>query len=227
MGKQKKGTALGIILLTLLGCAGMALVDGVIRPGYAAKSAVKWVLFFLLPVAFMALRREKAFFSILKPGKKGLLTALGLGLGVYGLIMGAYLLLRRVFDFSAITGLLGQQAGVGKDNFLGVAVYISLANSLLEEFFFRGFGFLLLGEYAGRKTAYIFSSAAFAVYHVAIMTGWFSPILFFLAMAGLAAGGWIFDLLDARFGNIWCSWMVHCFANLAINTVGCILFGIL
>ena len=33
--------------------------------------------------------------------------------------------------------------------------------------------------------------------------------------------------LNDKFGNIYSSWLVHMFANFAINTIGCILFGIL
>ena len=71
------------------------------------------------------------------------------------------------------------------------------------------------------------SALSFALYHTAMMLGWFSPPLFLLALAGLAAGGVLFDLLDAGSGTIFPSWAVHIFANLAINTVGFILFKIL
>ena len=68
---------------------------------------------------------------------------------------------------------------------------------------------------------------SFALYHTAMMLGWFPPLLFLLALAGLTAGGVLFNLLDARAGTIFPSWAVHIFANLAINTVGFILFKIL
>ena len=41
------------------------------------------------------------------------------------------------------------------------------------------------------------------------------------------AGGCIFNFLNEKCGNIYPSWLVHLCANLAINTVGFILFGIL
>ena len=90
-----------------------------------------------------------------------------------------------------------------------------------------GFAFLVLRRYAGERFACLFSALSFALYHTAMMLGWFSPPLFLLALAGLAAGGVLFDLLDAGSGTIFPSWAVHIFANLAINTVGFILFKIL
>ena len=100
-------------------------------------------------------------------------------------------------------------------------------NSLLEEFFFRGFAFLVLRRYADERFACLLSALSFALYHTAMMLGWFPPLLFLLALAGLTAGGVLFNLLDARAGTIFPSWAVHIFANLAINTVGFILFKIL
>lgn len=145
----------------------------------------------------------------------------------YSRSFSALILRARHLRFSAVTALLDKNAGVTAENFLWVSLYVSFVNSLLEEFFFRGFAFLVLRRYAGERFACLFSALSFALYHTAMMLGWFSPPLFLLALAGLAAGGVLFDLLDAGSGTIFPSWAVHIFANLAINTVGFILFKIL
>ena len=44
--------------------------------------------------------------------------------------------------------------------------------------------------------------------------------LFLLVMAGLTAGGLIFNHLNQRLGTVYISWLVHMCANFAINTVG-------
>jgi len=126
-----------------------------------------------------------------------------------------------------VTTNLENNLGVTKDNFLFVALYITSINSLLEEFFFRGFSFLSLKEVSSRKIAYIFSALAFAIYHVAIMNNWFTPPLFILLIVSLFIAGLLFNYLNERFNNIYVSWIVHMSANLAINTVGFILFGII
>ena len=71
-----------------------------------------------------------------------------------------------------------------------------------------------------------FSAAAFAAYHVAILDGWFTWWVYGLCMLGLFLGGLIFNFLD-RNGSLLPSWLAHAGANLAINTVGCIMFGLL
>ena len=205
----------------------MLLVDGVLRPGYWVKSACKVTLFLLCPLFYSRIDPEFKPRQFFAPRKKGLLSALGLGSGVFVFIMAAYGIFSKLGDFSTITGLLEENIGVDRENFLAVAVYISFVNSLLEEFFFRGFAFFTLKPLTGRKFAYGFSALAFAVYHTAMMLGWWDWWLFALALVGLFVGGLLFDFLNERTQTILPSWMVHMFANFAINTVGCILFGIL
>lgn len=222
-----KKNVLAICALVLLGCAAMAVVDGVLRPPYAVKSAVKLALFLLAPLLYGYAAGKDGYRALFRIQRRALLRVLALGFGVFALILGAYFALRSVFDFSAVTALLGKNAGVTAENFLWVSLYISFVNSLLEEFFFRGFAFLVLRRYAGERFACVFSALSFALYHTAMMLGWFPPLLFLLALAGLTAGGVLFNLLDARAGTIFPSWAVHIFANLAINTVGFILFKFL
>ena len=107
------------------------------------------------------------------------------------------------------------------------AAYITLCNSFVEELFFRGFAFLALERAVGRRFAYAFSAAAFSVYHAAILDGWFSPLIFVLMLAGLFAGGLIFDFLADKSRTVYPSWFLHMAANLGINTIGLILFGII
>ncbi len=227
MYRSQKQKSLAIVLLVLLGCAVMALVDGVLMLDYWPKSALKLLLFLLLPLGYSKAAGNLDFGGLFRINKKERLQAIGLGLGVYVLIVGGYFLLRGVFDFTQVTGALSANIGVSKENFFWVALYISFVNSLLEEFFFRGFAFLSLRRLGCNRGAWIFSAGAFALYHVAIMGTWFSPILLALMIGGLFVGGLIFNFLNSRSGSIWPSWLLHICANFGINTVGFVLFGII
>ena len=211
--------------VALLGCTVMAIVDGVIRPDYALKSAIKILMFLCVPLLVSLINKELIFKEIFTFEKKGLLVALGLGAAVYTLIVGGYFLLRGVFDFSSVASSLSENAGVDSSNFVFVSLYISFANSFLEELFFRGFTFKNLKKHGGLGLAYIFSSLAFSLYHIAMMIGWFSLPLTALLIIGLAVGGAIFNYLSERFGTIFVPWGVHMFANFAINTIGFILLA--
>ena len=223
--RQKR--ILALVGMVTFCCAAMLLVDGVLRPVYWVKSVCKVTLFLLCPLLYSRIDREFHPLRFFAAHRKSMFPAIGLGLGVFIFIMAAYAVFSRLGDFSTITGLLEKNIGVDRENFLLVAVYISFVNSLLEEFFFRGFAFFTLKPLTGRKFAYGFSALAFAVYHTAMMLGWWDWWLFALALAGLFVGGLLFDFLNEKTQTILPSWMVHMFANFAINTVGCILFGIL
>ena len=79
------------------------------------------------------------------------------------IIVVAYSLTKGIFDFSGITKSLSNNIGVTGERFIWVALYISFINSLLEEFFFRGFAFLTLKKLTTRKVAYIFSAILFRI----------------------------------------------------------------
>ena len=216
-----------LIAAISIGCLIMSFIDGYIQPVYTIKSVVKIFLFIGLPMTYSLYNKELSLKRLFIPKKGGFKKSLILGLVVYISIILAYFIFRNIFDFSAITKSLTGNIGVTKDNFIFVAIYISFINSLLEEFFFRGFAFLSLKKYTSRCFAYFFSSLSFALYHVCMISGWFSFAAFVLTILGLAIGGAIFNYLNEIANTIYPSWLVHVSANFAINTIGLILFGII
>ncbi|MDN6293306.1 MAG: CPBP family intramembrane glutamic endopeptidase [Alkalibacterium gilvum] len=221
--------SISLILSITLSAIGMSLIDGYIQLSYLNKSIFKIFLFSIVPMGYFFWYREewnqlKKLFVLRRSDLK---VALLLGAGVFSIIVMAYSILRNFIDLSIIRESLTSNIGVTADNFLYVAIYITLVNSLLEEFFFRGFAFLILKENTGRFFAYVFSALLFALYHVGMTSGWFNWGIYLLAMLGLFAGGCIFNYLNEKSESIYPSWLVHIFANLAINTVGFILFGLI
>ena len=79
-----------VLCVAIVSCAVMALVDGILKPGYAIKSAIKLMMFLGLPLLLSLRHRELSLKPLLRFQKKGFLTALGLGLGLFALILGAY-----------------------------------------------------------------------------------------------------------------------------------------
>ena len=220
-----KNTIFRVIGVCLISCIVMAVVDGIVQPGYVQKSLIKVVMFLLLPFLVSKSDPNIDLKSMFRFRKQGMGTALLVGVGIFVLILGGYLVLSGFIDFSGIVGALSENAGVERKNFIFVAVYISFVNSLLEEFFFRGFLFLNLKNQVNRHLAYLISSLSFSLYHVAMMIGWFNFWLFGLVLLGLMVGGCIFNFLDEKQGTIYTSWFTHMFANLAINAVGIILMS--
>jgi len=216
-----------IILIVLIGCLIMGFIDAVISPQYLIKSFIKIILFSIMPILYSRYDTNLNLSSLFKvKSKKEIIIAILLGVAIFTVILGAYFIIGNFFDFSNVVSSLSENAGINNNNFLFVTIYISFINSLLEEFYFRGFAFLKLKEVSTRKFAYIFSSLAFAFYHIAMMIGWFDISLFILTIVGLFVGGLIFNYFNEKYKNIYVTWLIHMFANFAINYIGFMLFNI-
>jgi membrane protease YdiL (CAAX protease family) len=221
----KLPVALPYMIALAVCCIAMSAIELIFTPTYFVKAAIKLALFVIIPMSLVLVRKETAMLRFFKPNKKTLLPMLAFGVLMYGFIIGAYFLLGKYFDLSGITSSL-DEIGVTKQNFVFVALYIAVFNSFLEEFIFRGFGFIGLSEKIGVKSACIFSAICFALYHITMMIGWYSFWLTALIIFALFVGGVILNILDSKCKTVYPAWIVHIFANLAINTIGMILFGI-
>lgn len=219
MRNQNKAAACGIVLLVLICCGIMAFIETVIEPAYAVKSGAKAAVFLLFPLLFSKAAKIKWFDHSFALDKKGVVKLLALGCLIYGIIIGGYGLTTNIFDYASLVHSLSADQKVDNNSFLGVALYISFGNSFLEEFLFRFVAFLQLSKYTARKTAYLFSSAVFAVYHIAMIGTSFPLLLLLLVLVGLTIGGLIFDYVDEKDGTIYNSWIIHMFADFAIMTI--------
>ena len=219
---MKKKIVISLVLVFL-----MILVDSYLNPSYWIKSSIKVILFLLVPIVISGLSKDYLLGLIKLKNKNEVKRTIVIGFGIYVGIILTYLVLSTFIDLEVIKEILENNLKVNKSNFIFVAIYISFINSLIEEFFFRGYLFLGLLKDKGRVYAYTYSALLFSIYHVGIMGGWFNPSIFVLALIGLFIGGLIFNFINERNNNIVSSYMVHMMANLAINTIGLIMFDIL
>lgn len=212
-----------LIILPIL----MAPVDLFLAPNYWVKSLVKCILFIGLPLILNNHYQWVSIKSMLTVTKKQLSLIALVMIATYGTIILGYQLLEHWFDFSMITVQLESSMAITKNNFWFVFFYIPLVNALVEEWFFRGFGFLTLKKIFSRRWSYFLSAIIFSLYHVAIMAHWFSPVLFTLLVIGLIGVGLFFNYINEKTGTFLTSYMVHAGANFAINTIGLYLFGMI
>ena len=216
---ENKDKASGVMILIVICCVLMALIETIVEPAYIVKSVLKVVIFLLLPLAYAKMANTMVLDKFFAIDKRGMIKLFVLGSFIYAVILGAYALTKNIFDYPSLVRSLSADQNVNSTSFIWVAVYISFCNSFLEEFLFRFVSFIQLSKYAARKTAYIFSSIMFAVYHVAMIGTSFPPLLLLLALIGLTIGGFIFDYVDSRNENIYNSWIIHMFADFAIMTI--------
>lgn len=216
---KKSKEKIGIIAVVIICCVVMALIETIIEPAYFVKSAVKVIVFLFLPLVSMKLLDIKVFDNNFVLNKKDMFKLLFLGFLIYAVIIGVFFLTRNIFDYTSLVESLSADQKVNGSSFIPIALYISFCNSFLEEFLFRFISFIKLSEYISKNIAYIFSFVMFAVYHIAMIGSSFPLPLLILSLFGLAVGGFVFDLVDAKSKNIYNSWIIHMFADLAIMTI--------
>lgn len=90
--------ARSILAILLFGCAVMAVVDGVIQPGYAIKSLAKLTLFLGLPL-WWSRQAGVSLRPLFARPRQGLGWAAGIGAGVFAVILGGFFLTRGHLRF--------------------------------------------------------------------------------------------------------------------------------
>ncbi len=180
---------------------------------YPIKVGLK-ICLMLAPVLFI----DANFFRA--PQWNRFRIALSLGLISFVVIQLTYVVLQKVIDLQQISTLLLKQQGITAPAFIGVAIYITFGNSLLEEWFFRGFL-----THLPLRRPWLFSSCLFALYHLTIFINWFSWWVALIALVGLFVGGLLFCWLNAGERSIWNSWAMHIGADISIVIIGLQMFG--
>lgn len=219
-----------VLITSFIACALLYYVEQVIKVNYLAKTFIKVILFTTIHYIYIKLYKKSTFKSIFnckKIDKEQLKIGVILGIMSFLIILIIYFILRDVIDLQGIAHDLQNKSKVTPANFILVAFHITFGNSFLEEFFFRGFIFLNLYELKFKKTAYVYSSLLFALYHIAIFKSWFNIWLILLALTGLISVGFIFNFIDTKSNNFINSWIVHILADMAIMLIGMKMFGII
>lgn len=215
--------AASIITITLL-----YICDQILNINYVNKIIIKLFLFSVFPIIYIFKTGDNVLKDSIKNRGKILNIRLSnvLGILVFFLIMVLYIIFKQYIDINILINEFEGKYKIDRNSIVYYGLYITFVNSLLEEFFFRGFIFLNIKKLNYKKTAYIFSSISFSIYHIANFQNWFSIGLFMLVCTGLFVGGIIFDYLDDKQHTFLNSWFVHICADLAIILIGFKIFNI-
>lgn len=203
----------------------LPLIESSTSINYGMRSLIKSVLFISIPLLMSRIDVSVTIQDFLRFKKETLYKSFMLGILIYISIVVGFTLMQPLLSLDTIKASLLSNVSVDKENFLYVALYITFINSWIEEFFFRGFGYFSIKLKTSRKKSMFLSSLLFALYHISIVRDWAHPILVGLSILGLFFVGIFFILLNEANQTIYKSWVVHMFANLAINTIGLHMFG--
>jgi|SRR5579884_2154662 len=198
------------------------------QAAYAGGKVVQ----FVFPVVF--LWWAEGFPLPGRPHFRGLPLALAFGSAVAAAMFGLYFGVLRGGPLMARTPgqLRARLTGLGSDTpaaYLGMAAFVVVAHSLLEEYYWRWFVFGRMRQLTTFAPAAVVSSLAFMAHHVLILWVYF-PDHFWLAALpfGLcvAAGGFVWAWLYERNGSVYAPWLSHLLVDAAIFVVGWDLAGL-
>jgi uncharacterized protein len=216
-----------IVILTILSCTALFIVEQVLIVSYLWKTLAKIGLFLVVPLLYIRIVLKQPilkFLNLKNIDFSKLRLGFILGLLSMGIVIGAFFLFSFIIDTNTIIADL-ESRGITASVFIFIAVYITFGNSLLEEFYFRGFLFLNIYRSQSKLFAYLFSSLLFALYHIGIFMAWFNIWLILLALLGLFVVGLIFNWLNTKSDNFLNSWILHILADVGVMVVGFYVLG--
>ena len=219
-----------IILSSLIACMLLYFVEQVLVVSYVVKTIIKILFFIFIPYIYTKVIKKQhpsKAMNYKNIDKRHLKLGFLFGILSFLIILIAYYVLRNTINLQAILEELQSKSKITASSFTFVGLYITLGNSFLEEYFFRGFIFLNLYELNSKKCAYIYSSLLFGLYHIGIFKTWFNVGLVGLALIALISIGFVFNWLDTKSKNFINSWIVHILADSAIILIGLKMFGII
>ncbi|TFB14126.1 CPBP family intramembrane metalloprotease [Filobacillus milosensis] len=227
---MKQNQIISVVILTALSCSLLFVIEQVFDAHYLVKTGSKIVLFLIVPLLYIRFVLGERIWESLRFNqidKPGLIYGAGLGILSMIIVVTAFFLLQDVLQPELIISDLRDRLGITFETYVYIAIYIVVVNSLLEEFYFRGFIFLKFYQSGYQWLGYLFSSGLFAVYHMAIFATWFDTGLTLLALAGLFVVGLVFCWLDTKSNNFLNSWILHICADIAVVAIGFYLFSTL
>lgn len=126
-----------------------------------------------------------------------------------------YLLSDLLLDKALIVEKIGDQFSVTASTVLLIAPVTIFANSLLEEFFYRGFAFGLLVK-RQRWLGILLPATVFTVQHTLFIYHWVTPLPFAIAVVGLFVFALVLQKIYEKADSIVAPWLIHVFGDVAM-----------
>jgi membrane protease YdiL (CAAX protease family) len=213
-------TAMAWLYFLVLGGAGTRFLP---QAAYAAGKIIQ----FSIPLLFVAfvVRRKPVWQG---PTARGLMLGIGFGLLVGAVMLGAYhggLRSSRVM-IEASVRIRAKMAEFGITSpleFLALSVFLCVAHSFLEEYYWRWFVFGRLRTLLPMGLAVLLSSLGFMSHHVLILWAYLPDrVLTGVVPASLAvaAGGAVWAFLYARDDSLVAPWVSHALVDAALFVIG-------
>jgi membrane protease YdiL (CAAX protease family) len=209
-----------VIVYSLFSIVSLIALEQIVGFSYIPKQILRISLFLMIPLFGIYVIRKSNIRTEIKwdtPTLKELKIPLIASVVIFLGTIGGYFMLQFMFDAEqAVRG--GEELGITPDNILIWGFYLSFINSLIEEFFFRGYIFYTL-EKKSYTLAIIVSSILWSIYHVVIFVTIFHLYTVIFTIVGLFIIGVMLAYIN-KFGTSFInSWMVHIAADIGVVVV--------
>ena len=207
--------ALILLILLPLGAIAAQLALGL----HGVPNMLYKLCFLIPPFVYCWHQRVGIFSDIMRfqNWRRCLGVALGLAIVAIAVFWSVYYSLGDLLlDKEMISQKITDQFTVNRNTVLLIAPITTFLNSLLEEFFYRGFAFGLLSR-RNRLLGYLLPAAAFTMQHVLFFWFWrMSWIPFCVATVGLLVFALVLQRLYEKAGSIVAPWVVHMGGDMAM-----------
>ena len=170
-------------------------------------------LFFRLFIEKKTLKQSFAQDFSLERLKKNIFPMIITGIVLVGVYLSSFFIFKNSLDLSLIATKLQGLISLNPSNLIFIGLYIIIVNSLLEEYFWRGFMFQELRNIVKPWLAYALTGIAFSFHHVMFYYNWFNLTFFLVVTIGLILYAVIMNFLLERYRDLFSCWIVHAFVD--------------
>lgn len=187
-------------------------------------SAKIWIVAFPLMWRII-IERQRPSLSPMKHGGLSIGILLGVMIAV-AIVAGYWLVGRRVIDVDALRAEAADNALNVPARYIGLALMLTLVNSLLEEYVWRWFVYRQCERLMPPGVAIISSAFLFTLHHIVALRAQMDWAPTLLACGGIFVGGCAWSWLYRRYRSIWPGYASHILADAAVFGIGWLLiFG--
>jgi membrane protease YdiL (CAAX protease family) len=209
-----------LIALTLLPLVIIGIQIALGAEGAAANSIYK-LSFILPPLVYCRAKGISLRYDIFKwqNWRSGLRLSLLLGVAAAAIFLGTYALFGDLLlDKAAITAKIKTQFSVTAATVLLIAPVTIILNSMIEEFFYRGFTYRLL---AAKNIWWgtLLPATVFTIQHLLFIYHWVTILPLVLAIVGLMVFALALQAVYSAADTIVAPWVIHVLGDVAMMLI--------
>lgn len=153
--------------------------------------------------------------------REGMLVNVVGGMLICAIIYGGYRwLAASLIDVNNFREQLDAVGMTDPKRYLGLALYWTFINALLEEYFWRWYAVQEAERYVSKTLAVFVSAFGFVLHHVLAMKIYFDWTTTLLCASGVFIGGLLWSISYSRYRSVWPGYVSHVLVDAIIFYIG-------